>query len=222
MPFSQKVCFFSPHFPKQAALLAILFSLLLTSCATKTYFPKGNVQRGLASWYGDEFHGRLTSNREVYDMHAMTAAHKTLPFGTYVRVINLNSGKSVIVRINDRGPFIKDRIIDLSYAAARRLGVAEMGVAPVEIRVLKKFSPKKSSQKFSVQVAAFEVRTNALKLRNQLLRRYNNVYISKVKTPAQTFYRVKISVRSMEAAQNLAEKLRKKGYSAQALEDLEG
>lgn len=94
---------------------------------------RGYRERGLASWYGYKFHGRLTSSREVYDMYAMTAAHKTLPLPTYVRVTHLENGRSVIVRVNDRGPFVDGRIIDLSYAAAARLGVHLTGTAPVEV-----------------------------------------------------------------------------------------
>ncbi len=152
-------------------------------------------------------------------MQALTAAHKTLPFGCYVRVINLNNGKSVVVRINDRGPFVKERIIDLSYAAAKRLDMTEAGVAPVEIRILKEFSPKKSSQIFSVQIGSFVEKRNAIKLRNKLLRKYNKSYISKFETPSQTYYRVRIKARNIQAAQKLAEKLKEEGYSAQVIED---
>ena len=84
---------------------------------------KGYVERGIASWYGSKFHGRKTSNGETYDMHAMTAAHTRLPLPTYVRVTNLENGRSTVVRVNDRGPFKKNRIIDLSYAAATKLGM---------------------------------------------------------------------------------------------------
>jgi rare lipoprotein A len=94
---------------------------------------KGYRERGYASWYGYKFHGRLTSSREVYDMYAMTAAHKTLPLPTYVRVTHLENGRSIIVRVNDRGPFVDGRIIDLSYAAAAKLGVHVSGTAPVEV-----------------------------------------------------------------------------------------
>lgn len=94
---------------------------------------RGYRARGLASWYGTKFHGRTTSNGETYDMYAMTAAHKTLPIPSYVRVTNLDNGRRVIVRINDRGPFHEDRIIDLSWAAARKLGVEQRGTAPVEV-----------------------------------------------------------------------------------------
>jgi rare lipoprotein A len=106
-------------------------------CRAKTnYFPEGNVQTGMASWYGGEFHGRLTSSREVYDMNDLTAAHKTLPMGTKVRVTNQANGKSEIVTINDRGPFIRDRIIDLTIGTAERLGFRQRGVAPVKVEVL--------------------------------------------------------------------------------------
>jgi rare lipoprotein A len=94
-------------------------------------------QVGIASWYGPGFHGNRTSNGEIYDMYAMTAAHKTLPFNTIVKVVDLDTGRSVIVRINDRGPFIPGRIIDLSYAAAKELGIVEKGLARVGLKVLK-------------------------------------------------------------------------------------
>lgn len=96
----------------------------------------GYRERGTASWYGTKFHGRLTSNREPYDMFAFTAAHKSLPLPTYARVTNLSNGRSVVVRVNDRGPFVGDRIIDLSYAAAVKLGVHVTGTAPVEVVAL--------------------------------------------------------------------------------------
>ena len=93
---------------------------------------------GLASWYGEPFHGRQTSNGEVYDMYAFTAAHRTLPLPTYVQVTNLSNNRSVVLRVNDRGPFIdpEDRIIDVSYAAAEMLGMLEPGTAPVAVRAL--------------------------------------------------------------------------------------
>jgi len=103
---------------------------------------KGHVERGLASWYGKKFHGRKTSNGERYNMYAMTAAHKTLPLPTYVRVTNLTNGRSTVVRVNDRGPFHGKRIIDLSYSAARKLGMAAQGIAMVEIRAINPSDPK--------------------------------------------------------------------------------
>jgi rare lipoprotein A len=96
----------------------------------------GYVQRGIASWYGEKFHGRATSSLEPYDMYAFSAAHKTLPLPTFARVTNLENGRSVVVRVNDRGPFHADRLIDLSYAAAVKLGVHARGTARVEVRAL--------------------------------------------------------------------------------------
>jgi rare lipoprotein A len=102
-------------------------------------------QTGVASWYGPGFHGRMTANGEVYNQFGMTAAHKTLPFGSRVRVTNLHTGQSIEVRINDRGPYIRGRIIDLSYTAARQVGVHKPGVAPVHIEVLPPDASAKSS-----------------------------------------------------------------------------
>lgn len=96
----------------------------------------GYHERGIASWYGRKFHGRLTSSREPYDMYALTAAHRTLPLPSYVRVTNLRNDRSIVVRVNDRGPFVEDRIIDLSYAAARALDMIQNGTAPVEVTAL--------------------------------------------------------------------------------------
>lgn len=97
---------------------------------------KGYRERGVASWYGKKFHGNLTSNREVYDMHQMTAAHTTLPLPTYVRVRNLRNDKSVVVRVNDRGPFVHNRIIDLSYSAALKLDMVGEGTSLVEVTAI--------------------------------------------------------------------------------------
>ena len=105
-----------------------------------TYVPipsaKGYRERGVASWYGEPFHGRHTSNGEIYNMYGDTAAHKTLPMGTILLVRNLDNGRSSVVRINDRGPFVRERIIDLSYTKARELGVVARGTARVEIVAL--------------------------------------------------------------------------------------
>jgi rare lipoprotein A len=205
---------------KKLKWLSILCSVIfLAACAGQSYFRTGNVQKGLASWYGPDFHGKLTSNNEIYNMHALTAAHKTLPFGAYVKVTNLNNGKSVIVRINDRGPFVKGRIIDLSYAAAKKLAMDITGVAPVKIEVLKRYSPRKSSQKFSVQAGSFSSKKNAKRLKRKLQKHYRNVYISKLKAPSYTYYRVRIKARSLKSAEKIAEKLNKQGYRTSVLEE---
>ncbi len=110
----------------------------------KTYYvlpaSKGYKERGIASWYGNKFHGRNTSNGEVYNIYGMTAAHKTLPIPSYVRVRNLNNNKVIVVRVNDRGPFHAGRIIDLSYAGAKKLGFLDQGTAPVEVEALEPLS----------------------------------------------------------------------------------
>jgi rare lipoprotein A len=124
------------------------------------------VERGLASWYGAKFHGRLTANGEVYDMHEMTAAHKELPFDTLVEVRNLDNGRSVRVRINDRGPFIRGRVIDLSYAAAQQVGLVGPGVARVELAIVP--APRTTpAPVYTVQLGAFEdaYRANAFRQR---------------------------------------------------------
>ena len=108
--------------------------------AGKTYYPTmvsvGETFSGVASWYGQDFHGRKTSNGEIYNMYDMTAAHKTLPMNTMVRVTHLENGKNIVVRINDRGPFVKSRIIDLSHTAAQRIDMIQRGTAPVRLEII--------------------------------------------------------------------------------------
>ena len=145
---------------------------------------EGYVAEGVASWYGSKFHGRRTSSGETFDMYRMTAAHRSLPLPTYVRVTNLDNGRSTVVRVNDRGPFVDDRLIDLSYAAATRLGVVERGTAPVRVRAL---TPGESTGAASgssaagasaagatdgavfIQVGAFRHRENAEQMRARVV-----------------------------------------------------
>jgi rare lipoprotein A len=153
--------------------------VVLTSAA-------GFVERGVASWYGPDFHGKSTSSGETYDMYAMTAAHKTLPIPCYARVTNLGNGRSVIVRINDRGPFVSGRIVDLSYTAAARLDMLRNGTAFVELAVLTPerdaasgaplsvqaaelpTPPDLAGQHLYVQVGAFADSVNAMRLQDSL------------------------------------------------------
>lgn len=128
-------------------------------------------QKGFASWYGPGFHGRRTANGERYDMNALTAAHPSLPFGTRIAVRNVRTGKSVTVRINDRGPFSKSRILDLSYAAAREVGMIGPGTAFVEIYPLKP-GETTAPPRFTVQVAAFSERERAIAYQQELARIY--------------------------------------------------
>lgn len=133
---------------------------------------KSYVERGKASWYGPQFHGRTTASGEVYDMHGLSAAHKKLPFGTVVRVTNLENGLTVDVPINDRGPFVGNRILDLSFGAAQRLEMVEAGVVRVKIEVVSRSSPTvatgTTSGEYIVQVGAFRSRRHAEDLVSQL------------------------------------------------------
>ncbi len=126
----------------------------------------GYKETGVASWYGKKFHGNLTSNREVYDMYKMTAAHKSLPLPTYVRVRNLGNNKSIVVRVNDRGPFIDNRIIDLSYAAAMKLDMVRDGTSLVEVTAIN-FDPPAADQPTSVEKPARRVLRSTPSVRSE-------------------------------------------------------
>lgn len=193
----------------------VLFSLILSGCSPKPpaynpiksskamhnatmraykvggkwYYPSsvsvGEKFRGIASWYGDDFHGKKTSNGEYYNMYNNTAAHKTLPMNTLVKVTNLNNNKSIQTRINDRGPFVTNRIIDLSYKGARDIGMIAQGTAPVEVEVIgflgknmqKTRQNKIEGGRFLVQIGAF-ARIEGAKIYQK---RYNN-YANRYKT----------------------------------------
>lgn len=161
----------------------------------KRYYPTrvgiGDHFSGMASWYGDDFHGKRTSNGEIYNMYALTAAHKILPMNTMVKVTNLLNNRSLIVRINDRGPFVKSRIIDLSYKAASRLGIAGRGTAPVRLEVVG-FSGKIQRDKtrryerrdiggFLVQIGAFRNLDGAKVYAKRLVQQYGTRYNGVIK-----------------------------------------
>lgn len=181
----------------------------------------GYEEEGIASWYGKDFHGKKTSNGETYNMYAMTAAHKTLPIGTYVRVILLDNGKETIVRINDRGPFVKGRIIDLSYKAASEIGIADSGTARVKIAALgdavgdKLVARDYQHGNFMVQVGAFTVKSNATRLRDNLLQRYSNVSITTYDRGDTVFYRVRVGgAVSLKEAERLKGRLETEGVES--------
>ena len=164
----------------------------------------GFRQRGIASWYGKDFHGKKTSNGENYDMYALTAAHKTLPLGTYVQVHNLENNRRVEVRINDRGPFVRGRIIDLSYTAANQIGIVDSGTARVEVIALatpattdggapRSFEPVDLyTGNFTFQIGAFVNRQNAERLTAKLNEKYKNAHITVYDRGDQIFYRVRV------------------------------
>jgi rare lipoprotein A len=164
------------------------------------------VEQGVASWYGIPFNGRRTSNGEIYDMRAFTAAHRTLPFGAVVRVTSLQSGKHTEVRINDRGPFVADRIIDLSRAAAEAIEMIGTGTARVRLEVIS--GPNPRAGLFGVQVGAFLVEENAERLKQRLAARYSQVAIVAFALPNGPFYRVRVGRLPSEfAASQLADQL---------------
>ena len=186
---------------------------------------KGFRQRGIASWYGKDFHGKKTSNGEIYDMYAMTAAHKTLPLGTYVRVQNLENNRKLEVRINDRGPFVRGRIIDLSYTAAKKLGLVGPGTAEVEIEALgtpavadggkgRSFVQRDYySGNFTFQVGAFTNRENAEKLKRKLDAQYKNAHIILYDRGDKLFYRVRVGAfKTLEEAVSNEAILLQDGY----------
>jgi rare lipoprotein A len=169
--------------------------------------PSGYTEEGNASWYGVPFHGRHASNGEIYDMYKLTAAHRTLPFETMVRVTNLNNGKSTVVRITDRGPFVDNRVIDLSLAAAREIESVGSGVVPVRVEVLGSGDP--TAGFFTVQVGAFRDRTNAERLRDRLSASYSPVFIQQYDSPDGVFYRVRVGkISGEDAARQFGEQLR--------------
>jgi rare lipoprotein A len=168
--------------------------------------PGQYVEEGVASWYGLPFNGRRTSNGEIYDMHDMTAAHRTLPFGAMVRVTNLANGKQTEVRVNDRGPFVANRVIDLSLAAAQAIEMVGPGTATVRLEMVS--GPNPNVGFFGVQVGAFQVQENADRLRARLQERYAPVTTVPFSSPNGLFYRVRVGrLPSEAAARALADRL---------------
>ena len=195
----------------------------------KTYLPlqdaSGYRERGIASWYGKKFHGKRTSSGEPYDMYAMTAAHKTLPLPTYVRVTNLRNGRVAVLRVNDRGPFLHNRLIDLSYAAALKLDIVKNGTAVVEVETLGIASSKASAQdgveampeapkhlstdlRLYLQVGAFANWENAASLRARLASAdFGAVFIQSELRDDTRFYRVRVGpVGSVERIDELVQR----------------
>jgi len=172
----------------------------------------GRVERGLASWYGPSFHGKPSASGESYDMWALTAAHQTLPFGTWVQVKKVSTGETVNVRINDRGPFIKGRIIDLSYAAARELTMIGEGTAEVALTILgsqnSSLISQASDQHFWVQAGAFATLTEAMTLRARLAKDYAYARVQTVNLPSGEWHRVQVGTfPSRQTAQGVSNAL---------------
>ncbi len=194
----------------------------------KRYYPipsaQGFSQKGIASWYGADFHGRRTSNGEIYEMYAQTAAHKILPMNTVLLVRNLDNGRETTVRINDRGPFVYGRIIDLSLTSAKQLGILKKGTARVHITALGEMKSTKQGKQviaaqdfqhgeFYVQIGSFVEQQNATKLQKRFTNAGHTTVIQKFYTPNKTFYRVQVYVgKTLSGARRSEEALRSSGY----------
>ncbi len=196
------------------------------------YYPiptaAGYVEEGLASWYGPGFHGKPTSTGERYDMNAMTAAHKTLPMGTHVKVTNMENGRSLILRINDRGPFVDGRIIDLSRAAARDLGTKQRGLARVRVEAVQlakrehqgadsywraENMPSLRYGNFTIQIGSFKDRDNAQRLQEAMRSGYQVVHVQPAYNDEGAFFRVQVGkYRDLVLAEQERQRLRSSGF----------
>ena len=209
--------------------------LLLAACArTVTVTPPspplaGAEETGVASWYGHPYHGRRTASGEVYDMNDLTAAHRSLPFGTRLMVTNLDTGQAVEVRVNDRGPLVEGRILDLSYAAARVIGADRLGVIPVRLRILagSAVTPAGAASSpsaqpaggFVVQVGAFASRARAESLREALTLEGDVATITEAEVWGDTFFRVRMGpYPDRQTARAAAQRLAGRGHRAVVVE----
>jgi rare lipoprotein A len=163
-----------------------------------------STETGMASWYGAPYHNRTGSNGKVYNMHAMTAAHRTLPLGSIVRVTNLKTGHSALLRITDRGPFVAGRILDLSYAAAKQLDVWQPGVASVKVEVMQTPASKATGGRWAVQIGSFENQKEATELADHLAHRYHTAKVAKFASPIGDWW---VRVRVLHDDRKRAEEL---------------
>jgi len=186
------------------SITSIVLSLVVAGCKKQSAgTPQAKGETGVASWYGHPFDGRLTASGETYDMEKMTAAHRTLPFGTVVRVHSLVNQKTADVRIDDRGPFVQDRIIDLSHAAAQQIDMP--GTANVQLEIISQ-PPTRGVEEFAVQVGDFTSRTDAERLRDEMQQRHGTASI--VFRPGDQSWRVLVGLEpTTESANALAQQL---------------
>ncbi len=218
----------APLLKLPAGFLLLVF--ILSSCAPDKYDVKeGNLAKFymVASWYGPDFHGKPTSSGEIFDMNAMTCAHKEYPFGTRLKVTNTANNRSVECVVNDRGPFIKGRDIDLSYAAAREIDLITPGTAPVSIEILGrdasyirtvKVQSAERRGPFAIQIGSFTESINAVRLKVALRMKYANAYIQEAEVNGTTYYRVRIgNFGQLSQAMQTAELLGQEGYTALVL-----
>jgi len=165
------------------------------------------VEQGIASWYGEPFNGRRAADGEIFDMNSLVAAHRTLPFGSILRVTNMNNGREIEVRVIDRGPFIANRVLDLARAAAVRLDMIGTGTAPVRIELLS--GPSSAGAVYTVQAGSFSDRGNAERLRERLLAQYQPIYVQPIRLGETRYYRVRVGrFASPDDAQQAADQLK--------------
>lgn len=217
--------------PTAAAAVGLASLSLVAACAMRPAPPRTN-EVGIASWYGPGFHGRPTASGERYDQNALTAAHPTLPLGTWARVTNLANGRQVVVRINDRGPFVRGRRIDLSRAAARRLGMLGAGTAAVRIEPLLEAGGPRAAVAFAVQVASFAERSRAEAAREKLgrspalarrlfRRAPSRVYLRPARLGGRRIYRVRVGpYPARREAEALARRLAAAGLQPIVVEEV--
>ncbi|HXG18406.1 MAG TPA: septal ring lytic transglycosylase RlpA family protein [Methylomirabilota bacterium] len=173
----------------------------------------------MASWYGPGFHGKRTANGEIYNQYDLTAAHPTLPLGARVMVTNLHTNQAIEVRINDRGPYVDGRVIDLSYAAARSIGLYQPGVAPVRIEVLASVAPVLTVA-YAVQLGSYADASQAASLKARFSGRYKDVYISPMDTGLKRYYLVRLGPFSRrEEALTRAEEVARMGMQVIVVEE---
>jgi rare lipoprotein A len=200
----------APRRTRRIFALAALSTLLAACSIPQSRVPPPALpsaratQTGIASWYGPGFHGNATASGTIYDQQDLTAAHQTLPLGTRVMVTNLDNGKSLEVTVNDRGPFAKGRILDLSYASAQALGAIGPGTIPVRIEVIdvgpRKILAIRSSLDYTLQVGSFAQQKNAQELRDRLANSYSNVKVVPLQVRDTTYYRVQLGTFSNRLA----------------------
>ena len=212
--------------PSDLLVAALIF---MSGCAVPASkvalpsIPQSSVsQTGIASWYGPGFHGKATASGEIYNQNDMTAAHQTLPLGTKVMVTNLENGSAAEVLVNDRGPFAKDRIIDLSYAAAQSIHMVGPGTALVRVDVVDspiRLSAIRANLDYTLQLGSFAQLENAHQLRDRIAKSFSNVTISPLQAKDATYYRVHLGTFSnRNAAEQQARQVSQAGYSVIIME----
>lgn len=213
---------FLPLSPLSIHLLILVGLLTLSGCAgapRRTDYDLGHREIGRASWYGKDFHGKPTSSGEIFNMFALSAAHQTLPFGTRLRVTELRSGRSVRVKVNDRGPFVDDRILDLSYEAARRLGMIRDGTADVEIEIIG-FEKIRGPGDFFVQVGSFQSKERAVRIKEKIKRHNQAVRMETIETRRGPSHRVLIGPFPSEGEARTAVGRLRRELSSESLEPM--